>query len=254
MSVLLIAIIIVIVIFAIIGYRNGLLGILFNIFSWIFVVLFVIIVNPYIYDYIVQNTSWQSSISSSARSFVDGEVERTVGSTDISNTPVGGGDVKPSEVNDTLSQYGITVPKEMLSDITSDVGNAISSTVNDASNSVTQVKNNVVNGIAETVSSYIIRGVACLIAFLIAKIICWIVYAIIKFAQDAPVVHGVTSFLGMIFGIIKGLFVTWVFFFLVSVTATTKFGQFFLPMITKSQILTFLYENNLVVWLFYYFF
>ncbi|MCR4611293.1 MAG: CvpA family protein [Lachnospiraceae bacterium] len=254
MSVLLFVVIGVIVLFAILGYRKGLLGILFNIFSWIFIALFVIIVNPYIYNFIVQQTSWQNTISSTTSNYVNGVAEKITGSASGSTQSEGDNSVTSGDIEGFLSQYGVTVPKDLLNDITNEISNGVDGATNAVSDQVNQVKNSVVSGITNTVTSYILRGLACLIAFVIAKIICMIVYAIVRYLQDAPVIHGICSWIGMVLGAVKGLFITWLFMFVVSLTAATKFGQFFLPMIEKSQFLTFLYENNLIIYLFYYFF
>ena len=256
MSILLIAVIALIVIFAIIGYVKGLLGVLFNIFSWIFIAFFVIVTNPYIYTFIVQNTGWAGSISNSAKTYVDSTIDKTVGST-IGNVP-SNSSASTNDIEDFLSKNGITLPEVLSSDVVSDVTNSLKDTTNgaisDASNQVTQVKDSIVTGVADTVASYIIKGISCLIAFVIAKIICWIVYAIIKHVQDMPIIHGVCSWIGMFLGVIKGLFITWLFMFIVSITTATSFGQYFMPMIEKSTFLTYLYENNLLITLFYYFF
>ena len=258
MSILLIAVIAVIVIFAIIGYVKGLLGVLFNIFSWIFIAFFVIVSNPYIYAFIVQNTGWANTISGSAKTYVDSTIEKAVGSSGnaVSNANIN--DVNEGSIEKFLAENGITLPDSLSTDVVSDVSSSIKDSANgiigDASNQVTQLKDNVVNGVADTVTSYILRGVACLIAFVIAKIICWIVYAIIKHLQDLPIIHGVTSWIGMLLGVVKGFFITWLFLFIVSITASTSFGQYFIPMIEKSSFLTYLYENNLLITLFYYFF
>ena len=79
-------------------------------------------------------------------------------------------------------------------------------------------------------------------------------YAIIKYVQDLPVVKGVTSWLGLILGLVKGLLVTWLFMFIVSITTATSFGQYFIPMIEENVFLRFLYENNMLITAFHYFF
>ena len=256
MSVLLIAVIAVIIIFAIIGYRRGLLGILFNVFSWIFIALFVLLVNPYIYNFIATHTTWQTTISESTSSFVDDKISElapnAIGSGKLAANDLG--NVNSSDLTDGLSEYGVTLPGNLVEQLVT----SIRSSANEVSSNVTQqattLKNNVVHGISDTISTYIIRGIACLIAFLIAKIICLVVYTIIRIVQDVPVVHGATSFIGMILGAFKGLLITWLFMYIVSITLTTSFGAFFMPMIAKSTFLSFLYNNNLIEIIIMYFF
>ena len=259
MSILLIAVIAVLVIFGIIGYVKGLLGVLFNIFSWIFIVFFVIVTNPYIYSFLVENTSWANTISSSAKSYIDGKIEGTVNTSMQNVMPNSSSEVpNTNDIEKFLSDNGITLPKSLSSDVVNDVSDSIKESTNgvveDAKNQAVQIKDSVVTGVTNTVASYILKGIACLIAFVIAKIICWIVYAIVKYVQELPIIHGACSWIGMILGVIKGLFITWIFMFIVSITTATSFGQYFLPMIQKSTFLTFLYENNLLITLFYYFF
>lgn len=173
------------IICAIIGYRKGLLGVLYNLLSWIFIAAFVIVLSPYINDYIVNSTSWSQSIS------------------DI--------------IRDYISQHE---------------GVSFLATGSD---------------LVSTVTGYILRGISCLIALIIAKIICRLVYSIIKHVQDVPIIHGICSWIGMVLGLCKGVIITWIFMFIVSITQLTQFGQYFIPMIDKSQLLTFLYNNNLAV-------
>lgn len=257
MNILLIAVIIVFVIFGIIGYRRGLLGVLFNLFSWIFIALFVVVVNPFIYSFIMDNTSWKNTISSSAQTYVDSTIERAVGSAPSSISP-GNGTPQASDVENAISQYGITLPKamasEVVSDITNSIKNATGSVTEEVSNQTNQIKNNIVASVGNTLATYIIRGISCLIAFVIAKVICWIVYAIIKRIQSLPVIRGVTSWIGFLLGLVKGLLITWLFMFIVSITTGTSFGQYFLPMIEGNSFLLYLYQNNMLVTLFHYFF
>ena len=253
MNILFIAVIIVFIIFGIIGYVKGLFGVLFNLFSWIFIALFVVVVNPFIYTFIVDNTSWKTSITTSVQTYVDGTIDNATSSLG-GNTSPNNGSPQASDVENAMSQYGITLPKAITKDVVSDVMDGVNGTVSSIGDQATQFKNNIVSSVSNTIATYIIRGLACLIAFVIAKIICWIVYAIIKYVQDLPVVKGVTSWLGLILGLVKGLLVTWLFMFIVSITTATSFGQYFIPMIEENVFLRFLYENNMLITAFHYFF
>ncbi len=253
MSILLIAVIIVLVVSAIIGYCRGLLGILFNIFSWVFIAFFVIVMNPYIYDFLVDNTNWQTSIASSTKSFVSDKLNEALPG-ESSGAVSDMGNVNSTELDDTLSRYGVKLPSSMTDELAGGIRESVGSVSQSITSGTSAVKESISTGVSETVAKYVMRGIACLIAFVIAKLICIIVMIIIKCLQDAPVVHGITSAIGALVGVVKGLFITWLFMYIVSLTATTSFGAYFIPMINKSRFLTFLNDNNLIVALINYFF
>ena len=139
MNILFIAVIIVLIIFGIIGYVRGLFGALFNLFSWIFIALFVIVVNPFIYNFIVDNTGWKATISDSAQTYIDGTIERTVGSAGTNISP-NNGTPQSGDVENALSQYGITLPNSVSQEVVSDVMDSVNNTVSGVGDRATQLK------------------------------------------------------------------------------------------------------------------
>ena len=220
MNILLIAVIAVVILFTIIGYRKGLLGILFNIFSWIFIAFFVYAMNPYILDFINEHTTWQASIEAQWGSVLTDKFSQ-IGDSLLEGRFLENGD---SLLGGRLLENGDSLLGGLVSQLGSDISSSVSSYI----------------------SSYIMKGISCLIAFLIAKIICWIVYAIIKALQKVPVLHGVASVIGALLGAVKGVLITWLFMYIVTLAAATSFGTACLQLISDSSVLTFLYDNNII--------
>lgn len=233
MNILLIVLAVVLLVFAVIGFRRGLLGIVFNLISWIFILVFVMVMNPLIYSFLIEKTSLKTTLDNKVSTYVNREVETRAGnvlsdaSISLTKDSADLANVSP----EMLSEYGISIPESISQTVLDDIVNT---------------KDKVVVGISSTISTYIIKGISFLIAFLLGKLICFIALKLIKALQEIPILHGICSWLGMTIGLIKGMLLIWLFMYLVSITQMTSFGQFFIAQIESSKVLTFVYQNNLV--------
>ncbi len=233
MNILLIVLAVVLLVFAVIGFRRGLLGIVFNLISWIFILVFVMVMNPLIYSFLIEKTSLKTTLDNKVSTYVNREVETRAGnvlsdaSISLTKDSADLANVSP----EMLSEYGISIPESISQTVLDDIVNT---------------KDKVVVGISSTISTYIIKGISFLIAFLLGKLICFVALKLIKALQEIPILHGICSWLGMTIGLIKGMLLIWLFMYLVSITQMTSFGQFFIAQIESSKVLTFVYQNNLV--------
>lgn len=256
MNILFIILLAVLVVCAVFGYRKGLLGIVYKALSWIFIVIFVIALNPWIYSFIVNKTSLQSYLDEKIGSYIYKEVVPEVplfsfdGDTDkvVEDNKE---EDKTNAIQDFLTSKGIALPDSLASDFVDGVSSSVDGIMNtvteSANKQVEEMEIRVVNSISNTVSSYIIKGIAFFVAFVLAKIICFIVGKLVKGLQKIPVLHGIFSWLGLLVGVIEGMLIVWLFMYIVSLCASTGFGEMCLSQIKDSTILLYLYQHNLIV-------
>lgn len=107
----------------------------------------------------------------------------------------------------------------------------------------------------ENFQEYIYKFLAKKIADILAFVITFLVFTIVArvaiyifgIIGDLPVIGGVNRLAGGALGLATGLVIVWVMFAVVTLLYQTSFGVSCMQNITDSQILTFLYENNLLM-------
>lgn len=107
----------------------------------------------------------------------------------------------------------------------------------------------------EYVGAYLARMILNTMAYLLTFVLVWTALKIAVVAMDLvaklPLLHGVNKLAGAGIGAAEGIAFVWVAFLLVTVFSSGEFGQRFFEMIRESELLLFLYENNLIMKLVY---
>lgn len=101
--------------------------------------------------------------------------------------------------------------------------------------------------VAAYLTNVIIRGIAYVITFVIMLIIVFILVHFADIFTDIPIVHAIDKIGGLIFGMAEGLALIWILFIIITVLSTTDGGAALISMIEESPVLTFLYENNVLL-------
>lgn len=105
-----------------------------------------------------------------------------------------------------------------------------------------------VNGFYDYIATYvsymIINGFSFLLAALVLRIIFGLVSLILSLAVQLPIIGSINRFGGIVFGAAEGLIVVWLLFLIVSVFASTKYGQAIYNQIMENRFLSLLYEKD----------
>ena len=91
------------------------------------------------------------------------------------------------------------------------------------------------------------QAVCCVISFLIVWILLRIVTILLAGIVRLPVLHQVDCIAGAVGGLFISLIVIWIGGIAVTAFATAQWGSDALSMITQSPLLTFLYNNNVLL-------
>lgn len=108
-----------------------------------------------------------------------------------------------------------------------------------------------VTNFVDYIVAYIIKLIADIISFLLAwiavTIIARIVMGVIGIVGKIPVIGGVNKLVGAIVGAGIALIIVWILFILVTLLYNTTVGQACMTDIAASQILTKLYDGNVLM-------
>lgn len=105
---------------------------------------------------------------------------------------------------------------------------------------------------SEYIGSYLARLIADIVSFLLTLIVVTIVVRTILctvgFIGKLPVIGGLNRIAGGILGIGTGLIVVWVFFIIITLMYDSEIGRQCFASIAENEFLTYLYENNILMY------
>lgn len=97
------------------------------------------------------------------------------------------------------------------------------------------------------VASLIIGVIGFILTFLLAFVLLRILGAVLNLVSRLPLIHGINKIAGAGIGIAEALVAVWLGCLLITMFAGFDWGGQMLEMVSKSQILTYIYDNNLFV-------
>lgn len=206
------------------GFGRGFVRVLYSMLAWIVILFFVTWATPYVTDFLEEQTTLDERIEAGCEEKFHELVQKS--SDKLFET-------EKSELNGEAIQF----PKALLEKIfgTDQVADQYLE------------QSGVYQEVAEQTTDVAMRG----IAFAITFILTWIVSAILSRSLDLvnklPLIGSVNHFLGGAAGAVKGMLLIWLFFAFIAVSGMTTVGTALISLIYESELLVWLYENNLVL-------
>lgn len=97
------------------------------------------------------------------------------------------------------------------------------------------------------ISMLIINAIAFLLSYLIAMVIVRIICQALNIISKLPVINGLNKTAGLLVGVFQGLLVVWILCIVLTIFSSTNAAQDLYTLIEESQILSGLYNNNLLL-------
>ena len=221
-NILLVVVIAILAISAVNGYHKGFLRIAISLFTIILVICVVTVVSPYVSNYLTNHTKVYDRLRE-----------------------------KVIEVfADNNAQYDNTIEENQIKTIESyDLPEVITTCL--ISNNKTEVYQALMVSLFEDyVAGYlakmIINAFSFIGCFLMLGIFVWFVIFSADIIAKIPIIKGFNRLLGLFAGLIKGLLIIWVGFFVAIVFFGNTLGSQMISYINQSVILTVLFNNNML--------
>lgn len=194
------------------GYKRGLVGVAFKIFSFIIAIAISLIFYKPIAGYIIDNTKLDESIS-----------QKVV---EVMN--------KNEEEKESSSQ------EEENSNVSSVIVKHINESVENATQ---EAKDSIVESASYGIATSIIRFGVMIILFIVTNILLLIVKAFTNFLTDLPILKQFNELGGILYGLIEGLFFVYVLLAIFSFISIGNIQE----IISNSYIGSILYNYNLIL-------
>ena len=212
------------------GYKQGLVGVAYKILSFIVALVLAFVLSGPVSQFLIENTELDETIHNT--------IEKTLSSKESENKT----ETENNIVNDSKSENETKVENDsnMSAVITDYVAEQVKKTTAD-------VQNNVATTVADGVTNNIVYAITFIGIFIIARIL----LIVIKFFAEAiaklPIIKQFNEIGGLLYGVLRGLLLVFLFFAIVSLLASIFDIKGFLEVINSSFIGKFAYNNNLLL-------
>ena len=201
------------------GFLRGFLRILLTTFSLVItLVVAALLVNP-ASEFVHQKTSIGTGIEEKVDKFIGEKIDGIVGNSEesvIDELPLPNFLKKSLHENNTIAKYkeqGVKTFREY------------------ATSNVTRI---------------VIKAGTYIVLMILVFLLIRLLLMLTRFINKVPIIGGVNRILGAILGLVEGLLIIWALCLIIMAFSATEFGVKCMDVINKSNVLSFIYNNNLL--------
>lgn len=235
---LFLTVVIVILCCAYYGYKKGIVRIVFSIGSLMIAIALAAIFTPYMNEYLRYNTNVYTSIEEKCVELLgrsDGQGE-TVPVDEQSTVAEKEGQVQQREVQSILSEQRLPA--------------SLKESIQKMSLSVEEQAQSAQTAVAGSIADMALSAICFVATLLMVRIVLMILSRVLNIITKLPIIHGINQFAGLVFGLAEGVLIVWIFFIFLTCILQTAFGQNCVKMILDNEVLTYLFDHNLLMLIF----
>ncbi len=205
------------------SYRRGLIREVVSLFLVFFSMGVVWFINPYVNEYICENTSIYRNVQDNCRNFVEeksGEVSTVSG--ENQNNIINNMELPQLLTNGLLNNNTAEVYQYLAVTTFSDY-------------------------IAQYLARTVVNGISFMISFVLATLLIRCITWMLNLISRLPVISGVNRLAGAFFGAAKYVLILWILFLVLTVLCNTSVGEQGLALIKKDYVLNYLYNKDILI-------
>ena len=203
-----IVIIAILALSVIMGYKKGLINVIFNIFAFLLAIIITLVLYKPVSNIIIENTDIQAKIETAIIENTKGEENK-----------------KEEKTENGIQKY---------------IENTMQNAEEDAKSKAIEV-------VAKDVSTKCIEIITALILFVITRIILIVLKFLTETLANLPIVKQCNEIGGLLYGVIKGILIIYVILTIMFFIISLKPEGMTENLIETSYITKFLYNNNIIV-------
>ena len=205
MDIILIAILVLNVI---IGYKKGLINVIFNICAFLFAIVITIILYKPVSNIIIENTNIKENIK-----------------TTIMNNNKNEATKEDSKDTNDIQKY---------------IENTVQGVADDAKEKATET-------VAETIAIKVVEIITCIILFILTRIILILLKFVTETIANLPLIKQFNEIGGLVYGVIKGLIIIYILLTILFLVISINGNGTIANSIEESNITKFFYNNNIII-------
>ncbi|MBQ9766605.1 MAG: CvpA family protein [Lachnospiraceae bacterium] len=222
MNWILVVVLAIIALMGFVGFKKGLIKMVFSLVSTIAALLIAVIFSPVVSG-IMKN-------SENVVGFIDEKVTSIVNFSSEEAAEAG-----ESEQEDLISS--LPLPESIKQSLLEN---------NTAENYVSLKVDEFEEYVCRQITNVIINAIAFVITLIIAIVALWFVCNALNLLAKLPLLRQLNATAGLAAGLAEGILIVWILFVVLTMFAGSEFGRDAMEMIAENPLLDFLYKNNLV--------
>ncbi len=204
------------------GYKRGLIRMVFSVVACFVAIGIASWLAPYTASFLRTQTPLYQVIKEKSIEAIQGRVEEI-------------GQAPPPE--EGLTIFGVEVPREMQELLFQNVAGAAGNWMKESG---------AVDRLAGQLAETVVQRVAWGVSFVLVGILMGILVRTLNIVSRLPVLKDLNRFGGFLLGLVQGLTIVWVFLLVIRFTQSSGWGGQVLEAVQKNEILSYLYQNNLI--------
>ena len=224
MNILVIIIIAVLLLSVLEGYKNGFFKTAFSLVSWIIALIICNVATPLLTEMIIEETDVEITIQAVLDAKINEVIENAM-------EEIGASQIQESVV--------FVLPEELQAALPEELKNML--VMGDTSQT----------GLVDTaaIAERVVGGIALLIGLIFSRMVIFAANVVFGIASKLPLIGPLDKLLGLACGAAKGFIWSWVILTIVSVLALTGVNTEWVSYISQSEILMWLQNNNLILYI-----
>lgn len=214
---------------AYLGYRKGFLRVVYSLMSWMLLLGFVTWSTPYITTFLEEKTDLKVYIQQKAVDYIEKSAEEK-----FENSSQELSDYAQTEIKNT----GVWLPESILEKFSASSLQTAEMIIADSG---------IYEEVAEAIAHFIIEGIAFFSALILAGIVSKYLAGALDLVSYLPIIKGTNKILGIAAGLLKGIVIVWLGFYIIALCATSETGKQLLNYIEESGFLLYLYNHNILL-------
>lgn len=224
MDMLLIVVLVILAGFGLHGYLRGMVRVLFSLMAIFLTIGLATALTPYTEQFLRTKTPVYDTVKEKCTEHIHQQTEekREQG--------------QKSE-QQKLTLFGMQIPEEFQSFFSEHVTDGADKLMEDIG---------VYEKLGDYAANFVLQRLAWILSFVITSILLSVIIHVLDLIARLPVLKSINHFGGLIIGLLEGVIVVWLLFFVVVLCQGSEFGREMMASIQQQPILKFLYDYNMI--------
>lgn len=202
----------------VVGYKKGMLRILYSLVAWLVILVIGAWVTPHVSEFLINNTAIESKIEEKCNDKIKDQFQA-------------------DDEDKLVDNFSKTMPEPIVKLLFGEKGK----------DEGLVGKSGLYDILSQKIARLMIDGISFVLAIIILSILFLLFFQVIKVVEKLPVLKDVNRVLGAGAGFLKGMLWIWIIFAIIAMGSTSELGNTLMSYIDDAKILSWLYNNNIVL-------
>jgi len=223
MDILLIVVLIILAGFGLHGYIRGMVRMIFSLVAVFLTIGIASWMTPYTAEFLRTQTPLYDSVKEKCMEHVEQKAEE--------------GMEQKAKEQEKITVFGIEVPLEVQEFFSENAVDKVDDLMRDSG---------VYEQLAAQIAETVIQRIAWLLSFVVVVIVLGILIHVLDLIAKLPVLNSINHAGGLAVGLVEGILIVWILFFVITLCQGSEFGSQMMESIGENPFLKLLYDNNII--------